>query len=132
MQQLLTHEPLGTQTRELLSDLGGTPDEVARYLESLGVRGVRNNSECCAVAEFLAAIVASHPEVRSVRVFRRFVILSRNGPFWLTAVRLPRPVRSFVLAFDAGEYPNLLRSPGPLRRSDASNPPMEEEQRRAP
>ncbi len=129
MQQLLNHEPLRNQTRQLLRSLGSTPAEVARYLDSLGVRGVRNNSECCVVAQFLAAIVASEPEVRSVRVFRRLVVVSRNHPFWFTAVPLPAAVRTFVLAFDAGAYPNLVRSPHPLRRPASYDHAGEEERR---
>jgi hypothetical protein len=119
MSQLLTQEPLRVQTREFLAGLGHSPGEVARYLEALGVRGTRNNSECCVVAELLAAIVACEPEVRGVRVFRRFAVVRRKGPFWFSLVRLPKAVRTFVLAFDAGAYPNLVRQTGPVRRAAA-------------
>lgn len=115
MSQLLTQEPLRVQIRELLSALGKTPAEVARYLEALGVRGLRNNSECCVVAELLSAVVACEPEVRGVRVFRRFALVGRKGPFWFSLVRLPKTVRAFVLAFDAGAYPNLVRETRPVR-----------------
>lgn len=109
MQQLDMTKPIGASTRGLLAGLGSTAGEVARYFDELGVRGVRNNSECCAVAEFLSAVVRCDPEVRSVRVFRRVVLVTRTSFGWFSLVRLPRPVRTFVLAFDAGAYPSLVR-----------------------
>lgn len=131
MEQFLPKEPLRMKTRQVLAGLGQSPGEVARYLDSLGVRGLRNNSECCAVAEFLSVIVASEPGVRGVRVFRRVAIVTRSNPLLFSVVRLPKSVRTFVLAFDAGAYPNLVRSPRPIRRPQRIEQTYSEEERRA-
>ena len=111
----LTHgrRELRAQVGEVLRALGASKDEVARQLESCGVRGRPGHADDCALAVYLSAVVASDPRVRAVCVLptRALVRLDR---WWRPhlAVRLPKVLRQFVWAFDARQYPALVRPGG--------------------
>lgn len=105
--------PMRSRVRNLLEDLGDSPSEVARYLACLSVRGAPGNASDCAIAQLLRATVGVEHECRRVRVFRRSVVLTTDGILRWSVVRLPRPVRVFVSAFDAGAYPELIRKGDP-------------------
>ncbi|MGH9295679.1 MAG: hypothetical protein ACRD0B_10140, partial [Acidimicrobiales bacterium] len=76
----------------------------------------------CPVARFLSAIVASEPRVRSVRVFRRVAVVSQKWGLPWVVVALPEPVRTFVAAFDAGVFPQLLWTDRPEAIGRAQGP----------
>jgi hypothetical protein len=73
-----------------------------------GVTGVPRNTRGCVVARYLNASLGGHAWVRSVTVGADRVLL-RPTRRWERGVSLalPEPVRSFIAAFDRGEFPNL-------------------------
>jgi hypothetical protein len=94
--------------------LGSSPDEVSDSLEDCGVRGVPRSNGSCAIALYLSALMGSDPRVRSVRVGHCAVLIDvatgpENRPHGRLLVQLPKPVRQFVAAFDALEYPTVVR-----------------------
>lgn len=95
---------------ELLADLGGDPKTVASTLVAAGVRGVRTDVRNCALASYLNAIVLADPRVQGVVVKSKVAVIERTG-WWRRPVTilLPLSVRQFVTAFDAYEFPELVR-----------------------
>lgn len=105
---------LKRQSRALLSELGSSPDEVSESLKAAGVRGVPRSNRSCAIALYLSALMGSDPRVRTVRVGHCAVLIDmakgpENRPNGRLLVQLPKPVRQFVAAFDALEYPMVVR-----------------------
>jgi hypothetical protein len=104
------------KTSGLLAQLGDTPDEVAETLRSTGVHGVPKDNQSCAVALYLSALVGSEPRIRSVTVGHCSLMINLVAPvdarpagrLW---IQLPKPVRGFVAAFDARQYPEVTREP---------------------
>lgn len=102
------------KTSGLLAELGSTPDEVARTLESTGVQGVPRDNRSCAVALYLSALVGSEPGIRSVAVGPCSLMITLVTPVdarpaGRLQVQLPKAVRGFVAAFDARHYPEVTR-----------------------
>jgi hypothetical protein len=89
---------------------------VAASLCDAGVWGARNDPRCCAVAIYLSAVLGADPRVRSLTTGQSQVKVVVNGPIRIlppTVVRVPLPeaVRQFIVAFDRGMYPMLVRGP---------------------
>jgi hypothetical protein len=108
------HRRLKQRTNQLLAGLGTSPDEVAVTLEAAGVHGVPRSNQACAIALYLTALMGSDSGVRSVAIgpcsLVMEVISPPDGrPAGRLLVQLPKPVRRFVAAFDAQEYPMLTR-----------------------
>jgi hypothetical protein len=107
---------LKKETNVLLHQLGSSPDEVAASLQAAGVHGVPKDNRSCAVALYLAAQMGSEAQVRAITVGHCSMLVSLVAPrdsrpagrLW---IQLPKPVRRFVAAFDAKEYPSLVRDP---------------------
>ncbi len=102
------------KTSGLLAELGDSPDEVAETLRATGVRGVPRDNRSCAVALYLSALVGSEPSIRSVAVGHcsltiNLVAPRDSRPAGRLQVQLPKPVRRFVAAFDARQYPTVTR-----------------------
>jgi hypothetical protein len=102
------------QTSGLLAELGNSPDEVAETLASNGVHGVPRDNHSCAVARYVSAVVGSEPSIRSVAVGPCSMMISLvrpgdNRPAGRLHVQLPKPVRDFVAAFDARQYPMVTQ-----------------------
>jgi hypothetical protein len=110
---LQLYAPLGAETRRLLVELGSDAGEVALSLEAVGVRGEPHSKLDCVIGEYLSVIIGSEKVVREVRVTRRTVVIGKYRGVRRALVRLPRPVREFVEAFDAGAYPSLVRTSSP-------------------
>ncbi|MGH9294242.1 MAG: hypothetical protein ACRD0B_02830 [Acidimicrobiales bacterium] len=106
----------------MLVGLGGSPSKVAAHLDGLGVKGKPACLGGCPVARFLSAIVASEPRVRRVRVFRRVAVVSQKRGLPWVVVALPEPVRTFVAAFDAGVFPQLVWTDRPEAIGRAQSP----------
>ncbi len=105
---------LKKQTNGLLAELGGSPDEVAASLRRVGVAGVPKSNRSCAIAQYLTAVMGGEPGVRSVVVGPCSLVIhligSKDGrPGGRLLVQLPKPVRRFVAAFDAGQFPTMVR-----------------------
>ncbi len=115
---------LKRQTNALLSDLGHSPDEVAASLQAAGVEGVRKDNRSCAVALYLSAQMGSEAEVRSVTVghcsMQITLVAPRDSrPAGRLHIQLPKPVRRFVAAFDAGQYPTIVRETSDGTRTES-------------
>lgn len=105
---------LKKRTRGLLSELGATPEAVARALEEAGIRGTPKSNRGCAIALYLTAVMGGEPEIRSIAVGPCSLVINlvapdSGRPAGRLLVQLPKPVRQFVAAFDAGSYPAIVR-----------------------
>jgi hypothetical protein len=106
------------RTSGLLAGLGDSPDEVAESLLINGVHGIPRDNRSCAVARYVSAVVGSEPSVRSVTVGPCSMMISLvrptdDRPAGRLHVQLPKPVRDFVAAFDARQYPQVTQEPPP-------------------
>jgi hypothetical protein len=113
---MMRNRQLRDQVGELLVGLGTNRSEVAASLCDAGVWGARNNPRCCAVASFLGAVLGADPRVRSLTTGQSQVKIVVNGslrflPPTVVRIPLPQPVRQFIVAFDRGMYPMLVRGP---------------------
>jgi hypothetical protein len=106
------------QTRHLLRELGVDADGVAAALAAEGVRGRPHNVGGCAMAVYVGAVLGSDRRVHSITVGNARLWI-RTRPRWSRpiGVRLPSPVRQFIVAFDAGRFPRLATTT-PLRAAD--------------
>jgi hypothetical protein len=92
---------------EALCELGDTPDEVAAKLYEAGFKGERETGYSCPIAVYLNSAAAA------------FEACVEPEDVWLNSVnefdhvRLhavpPAAVADFILKFDGGEYPDLVR-----------------------
>ncbi len=98
-------------TRTVLASLGETSAQIAASLDRSGVRAMPRDPNDCAIAVFLNAVLAVHPDVRAVRVTGTEVTLCPTQ-WWHAAVRirLSAPLRHFVSSFDLGTFPQLMRT----------------------
>ena len=87
--------------------LGQTPAAVASRLKSWDVRGTPRDSNGCAIARCLRAIIGADPSVANIWVTDRRVHVKRSGSRVPIIVKLPKPVCSFIRAFDSGCYAEL-------------------------
>lgn len=89
---------------ELLVEMK-TSREIARFLESEGVRGVKKIPQICAISVWLTDKVSgitvdtrySRVTVRELRGLEQFRILSTPA------------MNTFLRAFDRGQYPKLVK-----------------------
>ncbi len=124
MKRMSERATVRQQTHDLLDSLGGTPAEVAGSLVNLGVRGVPASSRECAIAAYLDAVVSADARIQGVKVCKNEVLVERVG-WWRRSVvvTLPAAVRQFVVAFDARQYPGLLRPAAPSTRAPGGSVP---------
>ncbi len=90
-----------------LHSLGQTPAEVAARLSAAGVSGRPRDPRGCAVAVYLNAVVGADSDVESLAVPGSVVWMRPLRSRIPVCVRLPRSVRAFIAAFDAGAFPEL-------------------------
>jgi hypothetical protein len=115
----LVHWRLRRNVRQLLGSLGQTSDAVSATLGAAGVVGTPRDPSGCAVSRYLGVVLGTEPSVVSVTTAASWVELETGGRLApKVRVRLPRPVRRFVEAFDREQYPALLRHRLPLQRGD--------------
>jgi hypothetical protein len=103
------------KTSGLLAEMGNSADEVAETLQATGVQGVPRDNRSCAVALYLSALVGTEPSIRSIAVGHCSLTINLVAldarPAGRLQVQLPKPVRRFVAAFDARQYPMVIREP---------------------
>jgi hypothetical protein len=101
---------LGAQVSQMLRSLGDNEKEVAQRLQAAGVRARPGDPKECALALYLSAVIGADPRVRAVRVVPVQVRIKLDHR-WRPplTVPLPRTLRSFVVAFDCGRFPRLVR-----------------------
>jgi hypothetical protein len=117
---------LRDQTAQLLVGLGANRSEVAASLCDAGVWGARNDPTCCAVATYLSAVLGADSRVRSLTTGQSQVKIIVNGPIRIlppavVRVPLPEPIRQFIVAFDRGMYPMLVRDPAEDARQSSKS-----------
>jgi hypothetical protein len=93
-----------TTLYELLSDLGGTPEEVARTLEHKGIKGTPRNCHDCPVANYLRGTLQYHGEPVVVLPY----VVRVGYPIEQTAY-MPHAVSNFINQFDKDLYPTLKK-----------------------
>jgi hypothetical protein len=111
------------QARLLLTSLGETVDEIAHHLRDVGARGVPNDPFECVLSTYLASVISTSMDVDEIVVGRynkwtgRIQTLIRLSlcPKSVVRVDIEEHVYQFLLAFDAGNYPELVRDDGPLK-----------------
>lgn len=82
-----------------------TPDQLRAECVRLGVKGVPRHCECCVVAEMLKVETWSPVSINPNQIAEcSYVILGTESR------PLPAHVNAFALAFDRGEYPELVQS----------------------
>lgn len=86
--------------QSFLASLGSTKEEVAARLVEMGIKGRRNLADSCPVAN------AANDHLPP-RHWGYYVHIQENSQVKLNSLVAPDPVRDFVLAFDAGEFPEL-------------------------
>jgi hypothetical protein len=123
---MVRHRQLKEQTEHLLAALGTCHGEVAASLCDEGVWGTPNNPRCCAVASYLGAVLGADPRVRSLTTGQSQVKIIVNGPVRflppsVVRVPLPQAVRHFIVAFDRGMYPMLVRGTMADTRQDSES-----------
>jgi hypothetical protein len=105
-------------TEGLIRQLGETPNAVADRLGSYGIRGIRSRSKECALSRYLQLVVGTDPRIGRIEVHRRSVRLGLVRWRRPLTVSLSPAARSFVEAFDAGCYPQLVAGSGASSRAD--------------
>lgn len=91
---------------DLLRALGDSGEAVADSLRKAGITGKADNVHEDPIANYLKAngIVAPEVDLEMVALDAYENPDMTDGPF---RVRHPRPVREFLIAFDAGDYADL-------------------------
>lgn len=111
---MTSRRQLTRQIRSLLSDLGGSPHEVAATLHRAGIRAVPKQPDACAVAMYLGAVLGADSRIQSVTVGSNCLKAAtrQTAPFYFYGTMLipvPKAVGQFIAAFDDGRYPELIR-----------------------
>ena len=125
MRRVRTPGRLEGQVVAFLVGLGSTTAEIAARLAGEGVRGVPGDTNDCAVAVYLRAVLGPESRVRSVKVTGDCVAVCRCRRKGIS-VALPEPVRAFIGEFDKGGFPVLVRAGTAKRASgiaEATHPP---------
>ena len=84
-----------------LDSLGSTPEKIAATLGKGGYKGEQDRYDTCPIAAFLTK---EYPG-EEVSVDKGKVTV--NG----VDVKTPKPIARFVVAFDKGKYPDLVKKP---------------------
>lgn len=106
----MSHEhELKRRALDLLSSLGSSRAAVAGSLLDARVTGTPGNAEHCPIAAYLHAVMGAEPNVRSLMVGTRRLLVMLEGRRRPLRIMLPRAVRDFVVAFDTRTYPGLVR-----------------------
>lgn len=102
--------PTQEQVVAKLAALGDTPDAAASSLKEMGVRGAPCEPELCVLAVYLwpeEDRLGGDP-LSWLVVGARHIHVSPNGADVFT-VPFPAWARNFVLAFDRGDYPEIVK-----------------------
>lgn len=89
--------PTRRQVRDFLRRLGKTPEEVAKKLAKRGFKGRRQRHYYCPVAKALKARFGEGCSMRRDAAALPGMV-----------VEAPEAVKGFVLAFDKGQFPDLV------------------------
>lgn len=90
-----------------------TPDEVAKGLETLGIKAVMCASDQCALAKYLTATIGT-PDGYEWRVSSDIALMRHDTlgkemkPMYMTRVETPEVFVDFICNFDTHLYPGLV------------------------
>ncbi len=88
---------------EALAALPDTADGIAAHLRAKGIRGVRENPDCCPIANYLSGTGGLYgPDVDPSRIDA----FTDEGD--AEQVCTPAHIAEFVRRFDDGEWPELV------------------------
>jgi hypothetical protein len=98
--------------------LGESADAIAQHLGETGVRGVPQDAFDCVLSRYVNAVlptVAGVEEIAIGRVGKRpgptqLILRLTAFPKWTVRIDLGQPLEEFLIAFDAGAYPDLVRT----------------------
>lgn len=82
-----------------------SPDAIAEECRRLGVKGITGDCKCCVVAKLVINRFGEMPIYASPSTYGCFAYISFSHD---SSVTLPPAVNAFALAFDSGEYPDLV------------------------
>lgn len=85
--------------KQKLAELPNTPDEIAKFLMTLGIRGRIGSCYRCPTANYLGGGVV-------VKLDK--IIFDIDTDQYLA---VPEPVSEFIGKFDQGDYPELVEEP---------------------
>jgi hypothetical protein len=88
-----------------LNKLGKTAREVADTLKEKGIIGNRRMAKTCPISQYLHS--CDHPSGTQPSTSSCSIGYSKRGI--LSQEEIPLPVREFIDAFDAGEFPELTK-----------------------
>lgn len=83
-----------------------TPDDIASYLESEGIKAYRGNASFCAVSNFISNLTGQEIETTCLSVVN---IGDSKKEFRLTTTAMSE----FIRRFDNGGYPELVQETDP-------------------
>jgi hypothetical protein len=91
-----------------MDELGPSVGAIADHLGAIGARGRPGDEERCVLNTYLRAVVGAEPAVVGVAVRPQCVRVRVDR--WRPAVKVPLSfeAQSFIAAFDAGYYPELM------------------------
>lgn len=96
--------------RQMLADLGDTPDEIATALQGIGIKATPMSARQCALSQYLGDVV---PDATWTRTTTREASVEVPGPdqhSLLVYIDLTEAQRLFVNRFDRLQYPDLVAS----------------------
>ena len=97
------------QLRSHLRSLGNSAKQVAESLEKKGIKGKREDPQCCPLSNFIRTL----PDVDDVCIACGSVDVLGPGEHWMGKhlwMRLPKHLHTFYMNFDHNKYPNLVES----------------------
>lgn len=105
----LYQEPITRLILNLVADRDSA-DEIALYLAHLGFRGIKGHACADPIVNFLTQ---SFPELRwTVHVDH---ITAQDDQYNRLSVQTPDLLADFIVGFDQGEYPGLVKDGVPVR-----------------
>ena len=107
---MTTRQALRRSIEGFSGTLGPLPGQVASSLTQLNVRGVPKTQANAHFRVVCGRSWGAERSVVNVAVTDRSIHVKRSPGHLPIIVRLPRAVRTFILAFDSGCYPELVGS----------------------
>lgn len=90
------------ELKAALAELGDTPEAINEYLCKAGIKGYRGLPSVCPIARFIRS--KFNPWL--VIVATDCSIAHRHCEDYVR-LRMPGPVRAFIMRFDGGDFPGL-------------------------
>ena len=94
-----------TNWKTAIESLNTSDEEIAKRFQELGITGDRYSGLTCPIANFVRSQIPV--ELRSNGY--NYVCATPNYIYvGSDSAELPKPAKQFILAFDAGEFPQLI------------------------